>query len=42
MQHLSSNYRAEGVVNGAETEKIYHRFRDGGDMGSLDLNVRYR
>ena len=24
MQHLNSNYRAEGVVNEAETEKIYH------------------
>ena len=24
MQHLNSNDRAEGVVNEAETEKIYH------------------
>ena len=24
MQHLDSNYRAEGVVNEAETEKIFH------------------
>ena len=24
MQHLSSNYRAEDVVNEAETEKIHH------------------
>lgn len=51
MQHLSSNYRAGGVVNEAEQETIFHCARDGsgleseqGDGGSQALLVgdRYR